>query len=260
MALISDLVTELSVMSGIEKSSIAVVARHLREAGLLSQKGRGRGAAHATPLDAARLCIALMVEGKAKNAPAAVTDFGQLMCASVETESDHPRSHITLASLCGLEDRHTFEEGLAGLIAVWSDEAAVATMEDVRGPTGFWPGMLARIHHATLSAEIWFGVSQYVYHHAALLEALAVPNSDDPPGSEGWLATITRHQELTDRYQSVADKYFSGIRSTREISGVEIMPLGEVVAGDRPAGHRKSDEELARELHQLRAFREEDQA
>ena len=32
MALISDLVTELSVMSGIEKSSIAVIARHLREA------------------------------------------------------------------------------------------------------------------------------------------------------------------------------------------------------------------------------------
>lgn len=259
MALISELIVELSVMSGVEKSSIAVVARHLREAGLLSQKGRGRGAAHASALDAARLCIALMVDGKAKDAPEAVRDFGRLVCESIDTEPEHPSADINLTSLCNLELGHTFEQGLAGLIEAWSDEAAVAVMEARRGPHGIWPGMLARIHDSTLTAEIYFGVSHYVYHHAALLAARNIPESDDPPGSEEWFATLHELQEQTGRYQAVSGKYFSGIRSSREISGVEIMPLGEVVAGDRPAGYRESDKEFAQQmLERERALREAD--
>src|SRR4051794_19773056 len=78
MALISDLATELSVVTGIPRETVSGVSRYLREAGLLSQKGRGRGAARATALDTARLCIALMVGGKAKNAPTVVSDFGAL--------------------------------------------------------------------------------------------------------------------------------------------------------------------------------------
>ena len=88
MALISDLVTELSVMSGIPEPSIAVVARRLREDGLLSQKGRGRGAAQATPLDAARLCIALMIGGKAKDASIVVADFGGLRLSQPTSSPD----------------------------------------------------------------------------------------------------------------------------------------------------------------------------
>lgn len=58
MALMSELV-EVGASEGLDKAStLKVVARRLREAGRLSQAGRGRGAAHMTYLDASRFLIA----------------------------------------------------------------------------------------------------------------------------------------------------------------------------------------------------------
>lgn len=241
MALISEIVTELHVMSGIEERSITLVARHLREAGLLSQKGRGRGAAHATPLDAARLCIALMVNGKLKEAPQAVRDFGRLRCTSIEISQPHPYSGLDLQSLCGIGDEHCFEEGFAGLIGIWSNERAMAEIEALRGPNGYWPTMDAEIRDEMLSASVRLAATRYSYVHEALIEARTLDQGPDPDEDfHGWMAATQANLELTERWSSVADRYFSGIRTTRAISVVEIMPLGEVVAGVRPAGVREA--------------------
>ena len=250
MALISDLVVELSVMSGIPKPSITVVARHLREAGLLSQKGRGRGAARATPLDAARLCIALMLGRKAKDAPSVVKDFGQLQCWSAEVEPDHKYSDFNLEAVFGLKVGHSFEQGFAALIAVWADTALVDEMEKRKGPMGFWPGMLATLSDGTLTGEIRFGVAHYDYSHAPLLQARQLYREDVLEGAE-------ERVELNDQHRAVWKRYSSGIRSTREISGVEIMPLGEVVADFRPAGYRESKEEITKRV--VDAIRKEDE-
>lgn len=234
MALISDVVTELSVMSGIAEASVVGVARRLREAGLLSQKGRGRGAAHATPLDAARLCIALMVGGKAKDASTVVRDFGQLRLSHRSVEPEHVYAELGL-EMVGVTPEHTFEEGLAGLIAIWGEARLVKKMEALVGPAGMWPGMLARLSDSGMAGTVYFGGSSYTYNHAGLVRA----NQTEDAGES--LA-------LLEEYQATAREYRSGIRSTREVSGVELLPLGEVVAGLRQPGWRDSGEAAHRRM------------
>jgi hypothetical protein len=228
MALISDLIIELSVMSGIAEASIAVVARRLREDGLLSQKGRGRGAAQATPLDAARLCIALMIGGKAKDASTIVHDFGGLRVSQRAVAPEHVYGVLSLEAI-GVPPAHTYEEGLAGLIAAWGDEKVVAMMEELAAPTAIWPVMLARLSDSGMTGRIAFGASDYVYNHPALIRANQTDDSD-----------VRLAQ--TEEYLEASRRYLRGIRSTREISGVEILPLGEVVAGLRRPGWRESEE------------------
>ena len=82
-------------------------------------------------------------------------------------------------------------------------------------------------------------MAHYDYRHAAQLQLGRLYHEDPLDGAE-------ERRELIDQYLALSDKYYSGIRSTREISGVEIMPLGEVVADFRPASYRESQEEITK--------------
>lgn len=77
MALLSDLVSALAEVEGIEESFVAGVARYLREAGLVSQAGRGRGAAKMGSRDAAALLIAVNSTVLAKDAPDTLRQLAQ---------------------------------------------------------------------------------------------------------------------------------------------------------------------------------------
>lgn len=72
MALLSTLSKAIAEAEGLEETTVSWVARHLREAGLISQAGRGRGAAHMKASDAANLLIAVNGSDNAKNAVGAV--------------------------------------------------------------------------------------------------------------------------------------------------------------------------------------------
>ena len=72
MALLSDLVRVVAKVEGLEEVSVGIFARHAREAGLISQGGRGRSAAQMTVRDAANLLIAVNGCSLAKNVPQAV--------------------------------------------------------------------------------------------------------------------------------------------------------------------------------------------
>lgn len=75
MALLSELVTAIASVEGLEESFVTGVARYLREAGLISQAGRGRGAAKMTYADAAALLIGVNATTLAKDAPEVVRDL-----------------------------------------------------------------------------------------------------------------------------------------------------------------------------------------
>lgn len=94
MALLSRLVKTVAEVEGVDEAYVAGVARYLREAGLLSQAGRGRGAAQMTPQDAVHLLIGLNASSMAKDAPEAVRSFKGLVVVEnvvpLEDEDGHP--------------------------------------------------------------------------------------------------------------------------------------------------------------------------
>lgn len=78
MALLSTMVERIAEVEGVETAYASGIARYLREAGLLTQAGRGRGAAHMSKQDAARFIIGLNASITAKEAPDYVRYFEDL--------------------------------------------------------------------------------------------------------------------------------------------------------------------------------------
>lgn len=75
MALLSELSSVIAEVEGLPEPFVSGVARYLREAGLIRQAGRGRGAANMTPQDAACLLIGVNGTGLAKDVVQSVHRF-----------------------------------------------------------------------------------------------------------------------------------------------------------------------------------------
>src|SRR5215471_16707790 len=78
MATLSDLVTALAGVTGLPESMVFAYGRFARQAGLISQKGRGRSAAAMTLTDAVNLLIAVAATGVTREAGSAVESFRSL--------------------------------------------------------------------------------------------------------------------------------------------------------------------------------------
>jgi hypothetical protein len=81
MATLSELVSVLAKTTGLPPATVFAYGRFAREAGLISQKGHGRGAAQMSPTDAANLLIAVAGTGVTKEAGAAIKAFRSLSLA-----------------------------------------------------------------------------------------------------------------------------------------------------------------------------------
>jgi len=80
MALLSTLVKTIADVEGLEETQVAWVARALREAGFIVQKGRGRGSAHMDVTSSSNLLIGLNGAANARDAVEAVMAFRSLQC------------------------------------------------------------------------------------------------------------------------------------------------------------------------------------
>lgn len=69
MAKLNDLIEEFSDCTGMRDGETRIRARHLREAGLISSGGRGRGGADVTALDCARFLVGALGAERAINGP-----------------------------------------------------------------------------------------------------------------------------------------------------------------------------------------------
>ena len=229
MALISHLVKELALNTGTAEKSITVIARWLREDGLLSQKGRGRGAAQATPLDAARLLIALMVGGKMKNAPQAVRDFGQM----VLSRDIRDKQMISLEELFGLPDDHTFEEGIAALIGMWGNEDALRATTKILDSLWEEYNFSASIQTSDLGAWIHVADAEFGYIDPTFAELSTLD-----------IGSAERFDRMKAAFTSVLVRYESGIASVRTVDDLLLRSLGEVVADLREPGSMQLPDEL----------------
>jgi hypothetical protein len=78
MATLSQLVTAIATVEGIDAERVAAIARAVREHGLIRTSGRGTSAAQMSEPDAANLLIAANMADTARTAPAAVTQYRAL--------------------------------------------------------------------------------------------------------------------------------------------------------------------------------------
>lgn len=92
MALLSKLVSVIAEVEGIEESFVISAARYLREAGYITQAGRGRGAAHMQSKDAIALLIAVNASSIAKDAPAVLAEWSQFKWKDERKEIDYSSS------------------------------------------------------------------------------------------------------------------------------------------------------------------------
>lgn len=78
MATLSDLVKAIAEVQGLEENQVLWIARYLREDGLITQGGRGRGGAKMGARDAANLLIGVNAPGTAKQSTQFVKAFRNL--------------------------------------------------------------------------------------------------------------------------------------------------------------------------------------
>lgn len=90
MAKLSELIPALAQVLPMPEKTVAMYARQLREARLISTGGRGPGAAQMTATDCARILIAIMAADQVKNAASAVEIFWPLELEEINTKHSVP--------------------------------------------------------------------------------------------------------------------------------------------------------------------------
>ena len=78
MATLSVLVKAIAEVQGLDENQVLWIARYLREDGLISQGGRGRGGARMEVRDAVNLLLGVNAPGTAKQSTALVRTFREL--------------------------------------------------------------------------------------------------------------------------------------------------------------------------------------
>jgi hypothetical protein len=126
MAKLSDLIPTLAKVLPMPEQTVAIYARLLRQARLLSTGGRGPGGANMTPEDCARLLIALMAADQVKDAVPALERFWALPVDTRNTRETVPKRDRSgwlplPKSLSLLNEAKTFGGAVAGLIAAARD-------------------------------------------------------------------------------------------------------------------------------------------
>jgi hypothetical protein len=223
---IPQLVSDYALRFNLEPVLVAGVARYLREAGLLSQGGRGVNAPDATPLDAARLLIPFMVGGvamKAKDAPDVVRDFGNLTHSRTflldrETGRDVIQHDQTTPPA-------TLEQAIAKIIEELHGEETRQNWLHVNPHDALYSGVF--IKDTLLTAKIVNADWTYSYVHPLWLEWANSGNAR--PDENGAFS-------YPDALQVAKRRYGSTILGERHIEFGQLCAISEVLHGNRPIG------------------------
>jgi hypothetical protein len=91
MATLTELVDTIAAVEGLDRSAVNLIARYVREAGLITTGGRGTSAATMGLTDAANLLIGVNATATAADAPKTVTTYRKL-----ESHGPKAKAHPTL--------------------------------------------------------------------------------------------------------------------------------------------------------------------
>ena len=233
MVLVRELSNATANFLELPSPTVAMYTRRLREAGLISEKGRGRGAARATPLDAANLLIALAVNLGPERAAESVVDFGRLRIATVdEVQPGEPDATqwggVRLQDAYELPSDPTLAESVAAIISGFADKrfaekwcAAERSMRRVESTVDRFDAAdcSVAILVTSLSAVIHLTGNRYYYADESMRRILRSESMED----KVWAA----------RTRAVGEglKYRRGISTVRKIPFSVLRKIAAVVNG-----------------------------
>jgi hypothetical protein len=148
MANLSDLVENLSRVSGVPEATVFAYGRFARQAGAIAQKGRGLAAASMSPVDAANLLIAVAGTAMTKDAGDAVKTFrplrGHILAERhdpldeviIEWLKPHGLSPYTAESFSFYETQITFGSFVEFLIGQCSSGGLLGLLQTLRAAEG----------------------------------------------------------------------------------------------------------------------------
>ncbi|WP_156415184.1 hypothetical protein [Sphingobium baderi] len=166
MATMPELIAVLEKHRVDNGATLELFGRRLREAGRITKGKRGRGAAHMTYLDAARLLIACAATDHPERAVDAEYVFSNLVRHSeAGIDGDFPLPAVEAATLdLGLAmTLEAIGNGSVDAIAKKRWEAEHPESH-IRAPAFCW----LRLHRSHTSADIRVLAGRYIYHHPAL--------------------------------------------------------------------------------------------
>lgn len=207
MATLSELVEIVAAVEGIDLATVRLIARNLREAGLIATRGRGLSAAKMTLADAANLLIAVNATDKVREAAQTVHTYRRLEAYGRWTGrrfrfGDALEQLIQAASNKALPEQYVFDP-VPPLVAEYfaKGEAEVVVVFHRPVPNG-------QIGIATSEHErVWLGESAPYSSDKARKKYFKNQTSIGYeflwPGSEEELKRGDRHDRTTIRFPTI---------------------------------------------------------
>ena len=130
MAKLSDLIPATASVLGVPEKTVAIYARHLREARLITTGGRGPGGAEMKPRDCVNLLIAILGAEYAKDAAKIIKKYRPIVAGMDSRKWRIP--NMPLPALTQLPEYHQFGNALEALIKAAIDGSLEQALETAR--------------------------------------------------------------------------------------------------------------------------------
>lgn len=129
MASPGELIDAIATATGVPRARIFSAHRYLREAGFISQGGRGTSAAKMTARDAAHILIATASAKEVKDSPSLIERPGSLVSTAGKWKLDF----LSFPPLEALPADHSFSDAIEALIIAAADGTLQMAAEAVEG-------------------------------------------------------------------------------------------------------------------------------
>ncbi len=218
MAKLSDLIPATASVLGVPEKTVAIYARHLREARLITTGGRGPGGADMTPRDCANLLIAIMGAEYAKDAAQVIKKYRPIV-----TGGKWRLSKMPIDALTQLPEHHQFGNALEALITAATDGSLEQALEVVS----------ERVRELRSVFPLTFSVSIMGPVPVARISISAAEWSEEVPYSEPdpWLKTDKPPKTAVRKWEKKMERLgpMGDLEQARIVSTRTILALGQLL-------------------------------
>ena len=221
MAKLSDLIPATASVLGVPEKTVAIYARHLREARLITTGGRGPGSADMTPRDCANLLIAIMGAEYAKDAAQVIKKYRPIVAGVERISWRLPK--MPLDALTQLPEYHQFGNALEALITAATDGSLEQALEVVS----------ERVRELRSVFPLTFSVSIMGPVPVARISISAAEWSEEVTYSEPdpWLKTDKPPKTAVRKWEKKMERRgpMGDLEQARFVSTRTILPLGQLL-------------------------------